>query len=462
MTAEPAARGPAPDWRAAGDCQARLRLLRAAAAGDRLQPGDDTPFAVVLAEAARTKRSGASVTPVELDLPIGLGEDQALAGKTCLIRIGAPLDLAAEQRALGRETVQSSYQSGSHAERNPAYDAAELRLRQAEQASKSRGPKIMQVGDPLLDLVGLVVGSAIASFTEASAPSEDAALTELMATPRSIDRPVYQPYHFEQTKVQAEKTATIPVALIDRATGTEWQTQLRRREARQILVLDGLDRRDRNFASQRAAGMTSDEFEDWLNAPPQLPLSDVVAGLLTAPVADGGAQLLAAAPAAAADRRSAMRPEPSQPELTLAPDPASSVRLELAGERAAGVYVEPNLVLTSSAFAPDGGLIDVIAADGDRVLGLVARRDPGLGLALIQVPRSGQPVALPSAETALADDLVRIKGPARQASLPGAPLFQGVQLAALRRDGSDGAGSFVRATAIRRFLGAADTTAPQR
>jgi hypothetical protein len=77
----------------------------------------------------------------------------------------------------------------------------------------------------------------------------------------------------------------------------------------------------------------------------------------------------------------------------------SIVTLESGGTRAEGVYVSPSFVLVSSDLIGKGGLVDVESREGHSTLGLVAALDRGRGLALIQVPRRGQPVALKAAMT---------------------------------------------------------------
>jgi len=58
------------------------------------------------------------------------------------------------------------------------------------------------------------------------------------------------------------------------------------------------------------------------------------------------------------------------------------------------VFVAPHLILTSSHVVGDQSLIDVEATPGQNVLGLVAAVDHALGLALVQSPSKGRPVAI--------------------------------------------------------------------
>ena len=176
--------------------------------------------------------------------------------------------------------MRSLYQNGLRSERNPDYDAAQLRVRQAEREAKEDGPDILKVGDPMLDVFGLLIGGVLSGFSQGSSERElDEALSELAATPRSRDRALYRPYEFEQTTVVAGKEATIPVALLDRASGRLWRAELRQRERREIAIIEGLDPRDRDYEKHSAASMTRHDFERWQRDPPQLQLSAIAAAL---------------------------------------------------------------------------------------------------------------------------------------------------------------------------------------
>ena len=351
---------------------------------------------------------------------------------------------------LERDTVRSQYENGVRSERNPDYDLAQLRVRQAERELKDDGPDILRVGDPMLDLFGLLIGGVFSGFSQGAGERElDEAITELASTPRSRDRALYRPYEFERITMLAGKEATIPVALLDRASGRVWRAELRQRERREVVILEGLDPRDRDYDKHSAATLTRHDFERWQREPPQLQLSAIAAALREgdpAPAPDALGVAAAQLPepeASALDRgasdalepqpidRSNLFADPSRPSAALAslikdapraaddahraaigpdladvapgagpsaavpgdPRAAGVVRVA-AGERSgSGVYVRPDLVLTTTQLVDRTSVVDVTTHDGARVLGLVARSDPIRGLALVQVSRPGRPVA---------------------------------------------------------------------
>jgi hypothetical protein len=480
-------------WSEAGDCRAKLALLGEAMRAGRLGPEERPPFAALLPGTAGGRDWLAPPTvAITADLPLEIHErtDAAKLTEPCLVLIEPARDQRVGRRVIGRDNVRSLYQSGTRSERNPDYDAARLRVRQAEREAKDDGPDILKVGDPMLDLVGLLIGGVVSGFSQGSHERElDEALSELAATPRSRDRPLYRAYEFERITIRAAKEATIPVALLDRATGRLWRAELRRRERRELAILEGLDPRDRDYDEHSAASMTRQDFERWLREPPQLELSAIVTALReagAAPVDDATVvAALAAEPAAAAPpgraealaplRASALRPGrwapgvggrarpvdpddrigdeapapfieeqhwgedlddpprdldavmalwrrddprqsprlepeplrvaipsaagrdgalPNEPKIEAARDlrVASVVHLATDARSGSGVYVRPDLVLTSAQLVDGSSVIDVVTFDGTRVLGLVARADPVRDLALVQVQRPGPPV----------------------------------------------------------------------
>ncbi len=280
---EPAASQPSAsiDWASAPDCLGKLRLLDEALKEGRIGADEHVPIAVALPE--RSDRPEWLEAPsVTTNLPPDLyqGSSTATPDAPCLLSVERPQDLRVRHRILARDQVRSLYQSGVRTERNPDYDIAQAHVRDAERRAKEDGPDILHVGDPLLDLVGTLIGGVVSGFSRAGRQDEvDAARAELAATPRSRDRPVYQPYEFERISLSASKEATIPIALLDRAGGVVWRARLHQSEMRRFQVLEGLDARDRDYQQHRDGSLTRDEFERWCREPPQLRLSTIVTAL---------------------------------------------------------------------------------------------------------------------------------------------------------------------------------------
>ncbi len=418
------------DWAGAGNCLGKLRLLHEAAEEGRLG-ASNVPFAILLG-GADMEQDWLDATPnaVSGAPPLEIYSSPALVPSDvpCLIQIGPAREQEAEHRVVGREEVASVYQSGVRTVKNPDYDAAEARLRKAERAARSGyDVGLIQVGDPLLDLAGLLLGGALSGlqrFTRAQELEE--AMVALAATPRMREQPVLRPYRYRRTLVRAARKATIPVTLIDRVSGRQWMTELRQHELREIALVDGLDPRDPDYEKLKASSMTPFELRRWKQEPPPLPWAGIVSAFLDQPPP---VTRLAQAPASPGPRSAApsrarreaalqavaaARPEPpadpaSDPsalaaaadwraELHAAKDEAdprlaSVVRIQAGERQGAGFYVGRNLLLTSKDAVGDEMVVDVVA-EGRPALGLVIRSDPARGLALVHVGRPGRPLTL--------------------------------------------------------------------
>jgi hypothetical protein len=70
--------------------------------------------------------------------------------------------------------------------------------------------------------------------------------------------------------------------------------------------------------------------------------------------------------------------------------------IKVIGEtaEAEGVFIAPHFILAPSEAVADRGLVDIEDRPGHVALGLVAALDRGLGLALIQSPKGGAPIAI--------------------------------------------------------------------
>ncbi|MDX1541151.1 MAG: hypothetical protein R3349_07075, partial [Geminicoccaceae bacterium] len=270
------------DWPSLGSCRDQLReLLRIVTSGAAPEP-TDLPFGVVVGPAVERDRLSAPSVPIAADLPLPVG-NAAAREAPCLLQVGLPDDIESKRRIVGQETVASEYQSGVRREDNPAYELAKAKVDMAKRRAKYDDEVWAGVGDPMIDLVGLLVGSIVEGFSEGARESDlEEAMIELARTPRKIDRPAYASYHFDRVVVDAARRASIPVELIDRRQGTRSRTVIRHVEQRRFHIPQGLSRRDRNYAEHTADGSQRD-LKTWLRSPPELPLTRVVRAVLDDP-----------------------------------------------------------------------------------------------------------------------------------------------------------------------------------
>ncbi len=464
---------PRVNWSEAGDCRSMVSLLKQGLDQGRILDFDETPFLLI---DDQTAGHGGLRSVASRRAGTGAGISSAAIEARCVLRVGSPGKYQSEHRVLGREQVRSRYQSGTRAEKNPAYEVAKVRLRRAEKAAKPGKSSIAKVGDPLIDLVGTLVGGALTGFGQWGAGDQlEEALDTLMATPPSIDHPVYKSYHFERARVRASREAVLPVILTDRQLQRSWQISLKRRELRDLSVVNGLDRQDVDYAHHSQNSLTESSLQQWLVEAPSPSLADIVAGLLDRPSTVPLDRL-----ALAGERASPVDTDPfaGDQELDAAALPASRTfvprrdliermpseggvsgsQIKVVGEaaQAEGVFIAPNFILTPSEVVGDRGLVDIEDGPGHLALGLVAAVDHGLGLALIQAPLAGQPVTLAPAGSGKERPTGRVFNndldPTTASRLPdgsiGAPILIGEKLAGFRTK----AGPNIESDAIALFL----------
>jgi hypothetical protein len=348
-TASLAAKSPAPiDW-SQGDCLSRLRMLQQAASEGRLTPDDRPAFAVELVPASADWLDAAPDIPIEADLPLMVEDASPTGHARCIIRIGPARDQHAEHRAVDVEDVRSAYQSALRRERNPDYDLAQLKHRQAKDDAKGR-QEVVHVGDPLLDLIGTTVGGVIGTLDQRLRQhTADDAAAELASTPRSIDRPVYRSYSFERIVVRAQKQAVVPVTLLDARGQALRSAELRQRERREFFVLRGLDPRDRDYEQHRSSSMTRADLARWSRTPPALRLSTVAIALT-----EGGSQAHVAELAPAAGPAvGGTTQEPDRLEQMAATDPLDLPMPQVVDSDPTGIGAEADPWSDDAAFADD-------------------------------------------------------------------------------------------------------------
>jgi len=461
------------DWRRAHDCRAMTVLLQEGLHDGRVVDLEGTPFFLIEPSPALTR-------PEWLRVPGRMAEESGMSFSEarCVIRIGTAADRQSDHQIIGHERMRSRYQSGTRREKNPAYEVAQARLRKAEKKAKPGNSSITKVGDPLIDLVGILIGGALTGLGQWGAGDElEEALDALLATPSSIDHPVYKSYHFERTRVRARREAVLPVTLTDRQLQQSWQTSLKRREVRELFLVTGLDRQDEHYAQHQQDSVTEDGLQRWLNEAPALSLTDLAAGLSNQPrsipidrlALTNSAASVAKSGIVHADEviDAAMLPKSLRKEggsRRFEPPKVSSTivagKVKLIGEKGEveGVFITPHLILAPSAVMGERGLIDVEDAPDHLTLGLVVAVDHGLGLALVQSPSKGVPVAfhgqlrmghhaLPVAKPASTTTRGETASPRSREKMVGPLLTEGGLIGFATKDGPD-----IDAIAIRMFL----------
>jgi hypothetical protein len=379
---------------------------------------------------------------VTADLPVPDIAIAGLGGFECGLIIGAPVALPVGPDQVGdQSTIHSTYPAGTKRRNNPEYQRLERELA-ASRRAVADDADILRTGDPLLDLIGTVAGGIIGGIGAASANREARSLkAALDGTPAFIEDAILAPYQYTLREVEAERRFALPVALHDRPAGLSWQTSIAVSERKRFAVAMGRHAGDAEVPRTAEATLTTpDALAAWRQAAPPLSmrmiLSFVGAAGEAAPatLATTVAALrvsrhetftaLAAGPGDAPhdgvrrDTPLAGGSMPAEPLRTLehAPDtrqpgplPPAARKAAIAGsggvahvldrdllavgpDGLAAFYVTREHVVAPAEALGHSSLVVVRYPDGMRAHGLVEVVDDDLGLALLYLPRPGQPL----------------------------------------------------------------------
>ena len=432
----------AADWPSAagcGDLVGRLAALDKAAAKRLVM--DDAPLVLIAADA--------DAPVVQRTLPIPDASPSAAMRAPCAIVVGGAVPSSATgDRLLERRTVHSAYPTGVKRRRNPEHVALEKEFAKARRQAGDE-PGISSTGDPLMDLVGTVASSVIGGIGAVWQMQEARAIeTKLKDTPAFIEDAIMTPYSFELVDVEAERQATVPVALHDEASGAMWATSVTLTETRRFAVAD--ERHPSDASPQNTGGatmLTSAELARWQASTPSIDTDVLLTHLagasrsqpkqpatLAATIAQlrgtGAPGETVLATRTGAERQGASRPPSIEPpirapggpgdpillvEPAAGPSPASGISrasqaivtphptdaalLHVGDGGLPGFYVTSEHILTPASALGRSSLVAVRHADGMRAHGLVELVDESLGLALVFLPRSGEAMPIRQAQS---------------------------------------------------------------
>ncbi|MGF1475625.1 MAG: serine protease [Geminicoccaceae bacterium] len=418
-------------WPEADACPALLASVLAQHANRNL-PVDpsDAPVVMVVAQGD----AGPSlhqplevVVEQDLHLPVHRGGLPSPL-PPCLLMVHADDDVvAAPRRIVSRRQAQSKYVSRMRHVENPAYRAAKHRLKRAEKALNGSGGGWKTMGDPLVDMVSVIVGGALSGLDGAKRTEEyETALAELAKTEPELERPVLTSYLLNVVEVAASKRSEVDVVLIDTRRRQAVEAAVAVRETRHFEMSDDLRAEDRGIGNRLAS---AEAIKTWERSPPPFVQSHIVARLITtgapasfqqpgelieswqtpagwagrvppdskitrAGYAGDQAPEMVAATGAVQDvglERSAK----TEPMRTKRPDPKtqSVVMIRRNNRVGSGFYVEPERILTSAKLIDRLGIVDVTLHDGTEILAMVEHIDRRRNLAVIRSPKPG--IALP-------------------------------------------------------------------
>lgn len=340
---------------------------------------------------------------VDIDLPVEAEKsdlDVVLRGEGADFVILFDVALARATRDFYRnERVASERQVGTRSVPNPSYQQAVLAVQQAQsEASAQR----------IRNSLGSVTcyGLSCLTATLAGIVGEDVARKRieeaqatLAETPMTLNEPVYQPYFFNLTAINAIKTATVNYYVVDRRAGRYFKDTFDVIEDRRFLVSYGVDLHDPDRDAALSEADTEGEVDAWEKAPVTVPLSAIaehyvenadrsrplasVATLQASLASDRGA-------AAARHRREA--PDPPRPSRHDPRFESVVVVYNPKGGAGTGFFVASDVVMTNWHVIEDATYVEMKLHDGRESFGKVMAYDVRLDLALVRIQTRGAPV----------------------------------------------------------------------
>ncbi len=305
-----------------------------------------------------------------------------------------------DHQAMGNQSVQSEYKSGSQTVHNPAYSAAQARVNQATINYQQSATQTAITNAQYCYGLGCLAKAAAqiaAAAAQANARNQlEAATSDIANTPATVEKPVYTPYSFNKTTVAVFKSATISYHVVDRQSKRYSGGTHMSRETDNFIVGYGLHPLDRRYSPGTGNMVLETEIEAFEKAPLELDLSDVVSRYASGDAETSGLPSLTALKSRVIDERKQSTKNQAR-YASVEASRSSDTRFKSAvivdnpsGSQGAGFFVAPDVVLTNEHVVKDVQYVEIKLFDGERTFGKVTARDYGRDLALIRTQARGQ------------------------------------------------------------------------
>jgi serine protease Do len=363
-------------------------------------------------------RQNALDFPIDLDtdLPFetvqaGLDDafDAPAAGSADVIVL---IDLASarvDRRIAGQEDVPSEVMVGTQTVPNPAYVQAALKLDEAmmslQQIKRQNAINLATpcsgLGCTLLGIGGIVGEAAVQERLRA-------AQEVLTKTPMTLTEPVYQPYSYSRTTIEATKVATVHYHVIDRRAGTYLRDSFDLNESATFTVAYGVHAQDRHREAALSATDAEADVAAFEEAPVGVKLSQILSRFArVGSRAEALPSLETLRAQILADQNTAIAAQQARTyEATTGDDAGdgggrfdSVVMVYHASGFGSGFYVASDLVLTNFHVIEDFQFVEIKLFSGLETTGKVIASDPRLDLALVKVGTRGRPVTFYAGRT---------------------------------------------------------------
>lgn len=396
-------------------------------------------------------------------------QDVELTGDAdCLLLLDRPVVERTELDYLGTRSLEATRVTGIRHRTNPERRQLERRLAELRHQAWDDDPEVLRTGEPTVDLIGLVAGAVLGTIEQfAGRDAEIAALeAKLEATPPTLVEETVETVPLLVERYEITAIGRTRAALIDRTHDLAWEQTIPLRATRTVDLLPA--DAPSNLRLPQRADLVYVRDRQALDAlrlqPPPISLASLLRAFAGAmPATPEGITLASLERRWASDRQAAGQggAAVALADLEPAAPPAPSVTFSPSvvvigdgeGPRALGFYVGREHVLTLASTLPPSTLVPVAVAPGLVTFALVESRDDTRDLALVWLPKAGEPLAIAAPPVPAGSPRLLRSIVGGDEDLPGAPLVTEAGVVALKRPGA--AGDRIDARELRRFLAVA-------
>lgn len=398
------------------DLTAMLRAYTAARAAG-LAPDSIPGFRLAFVQAtSRTLLQQGQIefpAAVDVDLPFAASEldlDAALAeGGEAEPDVVIAFDVAlarASRRVVESKSQPSQLVTALRTVPNPVYRTVQMEIQKLQmdlQAARSREMMANMQAQTCYGFacIAQAIGGIAAAAAVGRADEALRAKMEVLATtPLTVDEPVFGPYNFSRTQINAAKTMTVHYYVIDRRKREYFKSTFDVSERRTFEVVYNVHETDPRREDHIVSAEREQDVLDWEAAPVPVRLSDLIAQF----AAQSGSRVAYAGPEALrqvvlADRNRALaRAETVRQETSAVADPRFDSVVVVYGKGrssiGSGFFVAPDLVLTNWHVVEEIPFVEMVMHDRQETFGRVVAKDVRLDLALVRVQSRGRPVRL--------------------------------------------------------------------
>jgi serine protease Do len=380
--------------------------LKTKDAGLPLEPIKDARIRVVQITSPSRLKDGSIDFPIELntDAPFRTEKDELDAafdsptsGNADILVLLDTAMARVDRKINEPNVVTSKYQSSLITVPNPDYPVAEATLRQTQLNLQSVRQQASLNAATCQGLLCIVVAIANRRAINDAESNVQQAFNNLQTTPMTLEKPVYTPYQFNKTTLEASKVGTVNYYIIDRIAQSYVRGSFDMREVKSFTVCYGLREEDPDKFAYRSSTNKEDDVVTFEQSEVIVPLSKILdqigqqAAKPIPPLSNLRNEILTdrnryLASLKAKSYKTVTQQDPRFDSVVVVFNPN--------GPMASGFFVKDDIVVTNYHVVKEAKFVEMKLRDGSETFGKVIGQDVRLDLALIKVQARGVPVKL--------------------------------------------------------------------